>query len=143
MVGPPKSSSGARAVAIDDETARRLHWHRCRQRLEVLQTTGEKRHPSWCSPPPAGDPLDPAYVSRHFARLVARTGCPAIRLHDLRHTSASIGLAAGESLLEVSRRLGHSSISVTADVYSHVSPEVAKESAERTRPDRLPVSGGR
>ena len=70
-------------------------------------------------------------MSRHFDRLVARHGLPRIRLHDLRHTSASIGLASGESLLEVSRRLGHSSITVTADIYSHISPVVAKESAER------------
>ena len=54
-----------------------------------------------------------------------------MRLHDLRHTSASLGLASGETLLEVSRRLGHSSIAITADIYSHVSPEVARESAER------------
>jgi integrase len=80
---------------------------------------------------PTGQPLDPAYVSRHFDRLTAKHGLPRIRLHDLRHTSASIGLASGESLLEVSRRLGHSSITVTADIYSHLSPLVAKESAER------------
>ena len=78
-----------------------------------------------------GKPLDPAYVSRHFDALVRQHGLRRIRLHDLRHTSASIGLASGESLLEVSRRLGHSSITITADVYSHVSPEVARESAER------------
>ena len=131
LVGPPKSSAGSRVVAIDDETARRLQWHRCRQRLEVLKTTGEKRTPELVFTTPTGDPLDPTYVSRHFARLVAQHGLPRIRLHDLRHTSASIGLASGESLLEVSRRLGHSSISVTADVYSHISPEVARESAER------------
>ena len=43
--------------------------------------------------------------------------------------SASLGLAAGEPLLQVSRRLGHSSLAVTADVYSHVSPQAAKEAA--------------
>lgn len=62
---------------------------------------------------------------------MAEHGLPRIRLHDLRHTSASIGLAAGESLIEVSRRLGHSSITVTADIYSHIAPHVAMESAKR------------
>lgn len=81
--------------------------------------------------PPDGEALDPAYVSRHFDRLIARHGLRRIRLHDLRHSSASIGLASGESLVEVSRRLGHSSITITADIYSHISPQVAKESAER------------
>ncbi len=78
-----------------------------------------------------GEALDPASVSRCFDRLVTRSGLPRIRLHDLRHTSASLGLASGETLLEVSRRLGHSSIAVTADIYSEVAPEVAKASAER------------
>ncbi|MFC5179405.1 tyrosine-type recombinase/integrase [Nocardioides taihuensis] len=129
--GPPKSASGSRTVAIDDETCRRLHWHGCRQRLEVLRATGLATSPTLVFTTPQGTQLDPTYVSRHFDRLVAKQELPRIRLHDLRHTSASIGLASGESLVEVSRRLGHSSITVTADVYSHVAPVVAKESAER------------
>lgn len=131
VVGPPKSASGSRVVAIDDETARRLHWHGCRQRLELARTTGTLLRPDLVFTTPAGDRLDPAYVSRRFDRLVTQHGLPRIRLHDLRHTSASIGLASGESLVEVSRRLGHSSITVTADIYAHISPLVAKESAER------------
>lgn len=131
MTGPPKSATGVRVVAIDDQTAHRLGWHRCRQRLEVLRTTGAVASPEWVFTTETGQPLDPAYVSRHFDRLVARHQMRRIRLHDLRHTSASIGLASGESLLEVSRRLGHSSITITADTYSHISPMVAKESAER------------
>ena len=131
VTGSPKSAAGARTVALDDETCRRLQWHAARQRLEVLRATGTAATPALVFTTPDGQPLDPAYVSRHFDRLVARHGLPRIRLHDLRHTSASIGLASGESLLEVSRRLGHSSITITADIYSHISPLVAKESAER------------
>jgi len=131
VIGPPKSAAGARVVAIDDETARQLQWHREAQRLEILQTTGISTDSDLVFTTPTGEPLDPAYVSRHFDRLVARHGLPRIRLHDLRHTSASLGLEAGESLLEVSRRLGHSSITITADIYSHLSPAVVKESAER------------
>jgi integrase len=67
---------------------------------------------------------------------------PRIRLHDVRHTSASLGLAAGESLLEVSRRLGHSSITITADVYAHVSPSSAHAAAEHlTSPPEDPNAG--
>jgi integrase len=131
VIGPPKSASGERTVAVDDETCRRLQWHRARQRLETLRATGAITTPELVFTTPAGAPLDPTYVSRHFDRLITRHGLPRSRLHDLRHTSASIGLASGESLLEVSRRLGHSSISLTADTYSHISPLVAKESAER------------
>ena len=131
VMGSPKSASGTRVVAIDDETARRLHWHQCRQRLDVLRLSGVPQHPDLVFTTSHGQALDPAFVSRYFDRLVARHGLRRIRLHDLRHTSASLGLASGESLVEVSRRLGHSSITITADVYSHVSPQVAKESAER------------
>jgi integrase len=131
VIGPPKSSSGIRTVAIDAETARRLSWHACRQRLEAHGATGAARNPELVFTQADGTPLDPTYVSRHFDRLIRTHGLRRIRLHDLRHTSASLGLASGESLLEVSRRLGHSSISVTADIYSHISPEVARESAER------------
>lgn len=131
VIGPPKSRSGRRVVALDEEIARRLHWHRCRQRLELLGATGEIRLPELVFTTVSGEPLSPTYVSRHFDRLVAKHGLTRIRLHDLRHTSASIGLASGESLVEVSRRLGHSTITITADTYSHVSPVVAKESAER------------
>lgn len=131
VIGPPKSSSGRRVVAIDDETVRRLHWQQCRQRLEVMRRTGKTASSELVFTTEEGIQLDPTFVSRHFARLIALHALPRIRLHDLRHTSASIGLASGESLVEVSRRLGHSSISITADVYSHISPVVAKESAER------------
>lgn len=131
VVGPPKSARSNRTVAIDRETSRRLQTHRERQQWEVQRRTGKGQASELVFTAPDGEQLDPTHVSRHFDRLVARHGMTRIRLHDLRHTSASIGLAAGESLVEVSRRLGHSSITVTADIYSHINPVVATESAER------------
>lgn len=131
VVGEPKSRAGHRTVAIDDETARRLGWHQSQQRLEIMKAAVRIWTPGLVFTDERGEALDPAYVSRRFARLVAVHQLPRIRLHDLRHTSASLGLASGESLVEVSRRLGHSSLTVTADIYSHISPEVAKQSAER------------
>lgn len=131
VMGPPKSASGIRTVAIDGQTAAKLHWHGCRQRLENRNRIGTPVLSELVFTDTEGEALDPTFVSRHFDRLVKKHGLPRIRLHDLRHTSASIGLASGETLLEVSRRLGHSSISVTADIYSHIAPLVASESAER------------
>ena len=130
-VGPPKSRSSIRSIAIDDETARRLGWHAARQRLDLLRTTGMKARPEHVFTTERGAMLEPTWVSREFDRLIARHGMRRIRLHDLRHTSASLGLETGETLIEVSRRLGHASITVTADIYSHISPMVARESAER------------
>jgi integrase len=130
IIGPPKSQAGTRTVALDKTTLDHLR----RLRL-VHQTAHDPKTGEFIDRQvfggPAGRPLHPAYVTRHFGTLVARHGLPQIRLHDLRHTSASIGLASGESLVEVSRRLGHSSIAITADVYSHVSPITAQVSAQR------------
>ena len=130
-VGPPKSATGVRTISLDAQTVDLLHKHHLQELL---------RYPATGSPMPSeqlifttvgGTGLNPAYVSRHFAQLITKAGLPPIRLHDLRHTSASLGLASGESLLEVSRRLGHSSITITADTYAHVSQETAQRSAQR------------
>jgi integrase len=131
VVGQPKSKAGHRLVALDVATVRLLHCHRATQQRQQELAGGSWADTGLVFTRPDGTALDPCSVSRRFDRLVARSGLPRTRLHDLRHTSASIGLASGESLLEVSRRLGHSSISVTADIYSTVSAVVARESAER------------
>jgi integrase len=67
-----------------------------------------------------GSTYHPDYVSKHFDILVHRTGLRRIRLHDLRHTHATLGLAAGIPVKVMSDRLGHSSVMVTLDTYSHV-----------------------
>jgi hypothetical protein len=78
-----------------------------------------------------GRGMQPQYVTRLFSRACRDGGFPVIRLHDLRHTSASLGLAAGETLVEVSKRLGHSQLAITADTYTHVLPVVALASSEK------------
>ena len=95
------------------------------------RTAGKWMTTRVCSLTTTAHPLKPVSVTRQFYTLVERHGLRRIRLHDLRHTSASIGLASGETLLEVSRRLGHASLSITADIYSDISPDTAHASAER------------
>jgi integrase len=129
VIGEPKSKAGHRTIALDAATVQLLRCHRAAQTRQREQLGGVDTGLVFTQP--NGTALDPTYVSRHFDRLVAASGLPRIRLHDLRHSSASIGLASGESLLEVSRRLGHSSIAITADIYSTVSADVAREYAER------------
>jgi integrase len=68
-------------------------------------------------------------VPQSFDRLVAKSGLPRIRLHDLRHGHASDLLAAGVSPKVVSARLGHSSVSFTLDVYGHLLPGQDGEAA--------------
>jgi integrase len=78
-----------------------------------------------------GRPIVPWRASYAFRQLAQQLGLPGIRLHDLRHSSATLGLASGESLKEVSQRLGHADIGITASVYADVQPATAKASAER------------
>ena len=70
---------------------------------------------------------------RSFHAALKRAGLPRQHFHDLRHASATLGIEAGESLYEVSRRLGHANISTTADVYGHLTPATTRRSADRMR----------
>jgi integrase len=79
----------------------------------------------------SGRGFSPWWASRYFQGIIADAGLPRIRLHDLRHSSATLGLAAGESLKEVSTRLGHAGIGITADIYADVLPESARRSTDR------------
>ena len=130
-VGPPKSANGRRTVALPARLVEALRWHGAQQRLERWAAGRDWVDTGLVFTTGLGEALNPGQVSRHFERRVTASGLPPIRLHDLRHTSASLGLASGETLLEVSRRLGHSSITITADVYSHIAPATARQSAER------------
>lgn len=67
---------------------------------------------------PDGTPTHPEVLRRTFDRIVTRTGLPRIRLHDVRHTHASLLLKAGVPVEVVSERLGHATASFTLDVYS-------------------------
>jgi integrase len=70
-------------------------------------------------------------VSHQFADLVRLAGLPKIRLHDLRHTHATLALQAGVHPKVVQERLGHASVKVTLDTYSHVVPPMHQEAATR------------
>jgi integrase len=79
----------------------------------------------------SGSPLDPDAVTQKFKRVAQRSGLGHLRLHDLRHTHASLMLAQGTHLKVVSERLGHASIGITGDLYSHVQPTVQSEAVQR------------
>lgn len=68
-------------------------------------------------------------VKRHFKPLLRAAGLPEVRLYDLRHSYASLRHSAGHSLLQVSRGLGHSTIRLTGDMYSHLFREEERATA--------------
>ena len=126
----PKSDAGDRPIPLDTGTVQTLREHRTRQNSRRLQAG-----PGWPDTglvfvDPAGASLNPDHVSDRFRALLQEAGLPPIRLHDLRHAAATLALAAGADLKAVQELLGHSSITITADTYTHVLPELAREIAE-------------
>jgi len=83
---------------------------------------------------PDGSPLDPATVTHQFIKIARQAGLK-VRLHDLRHTYASIMLAAGVNVKAISQALGHANISITLHIYSHLLPGTGKAAAKKF--DRL------
>jgi integrase len=72
-------------------------------------------------------------MRRHFKPLLKSAALPSIRLYDLRHTAATISLAAGVSPKVISEQLGHGSVAFTLDVYSHVLPHMQDVAAEKVQ----------
>lgn len=130
-VDSPKSEMSARTIALDTDTTSVLRAHRARQNKERLAAGSAWTDSGLIFTTPGGAPLHPADVTDHFTRLVAQAGLPPIRLHDLRHGSATLALKAGVEMKTVQEMLGHSTIALTADTYTSVLPEVAREAAER------------
>ena len=79
---------------------------------------------------PDGTVFKPEYVSHRFAKLLERNDLPKIRFHDLRHTAGSILINSGHTVKQVQEFLGHEKASTTLDIYTHVSLEGKKDTAE-------------
>jgi integrase len=78
---------------------------------------------------PDGSPYEPTVIDRRFHQRIAEAKLPAIRLHDLRHTHATLLLEAGVDPLTVSRRLGHDSVRTTLELYGHVTAKMRQGAA--------------
>ena len=77
-----------------------------------------------------GRAVHPEVISKTFTRLTRTVGLRQVRFHDLRHGSASLQLAARVDIAVLSKRLGHSQVSMTSDVYSHLIGGVGKQAAD-------------
>ena len=78
-----------------------------------------------------GTPLEPRNVTRQFKALLTVASLPNIRLHDLRHSCATLLLAQGVNPRVVMETLGHSQVSLTLNTYSHVLPALQRDAAAR------------
>jgi integrase len=131
VVSTPKTKKGQRLVQIDRDTSTMLRRHREAQELERSAWGPAWNDAGLVFTREDGRALRPDYVTRHFRELAETAGLPPIRLHDLRHTSASLALAAGVDLKVVSERLGHSQLAITADLYTHVNRRLGKAAAQQ------------
>lgn len=130
QLGPTKTGK-ARSIELDARTVMSLRSWRLRQAKERLLMGRGYRDKGLVFTHPDGRWYHPERFSREFDRAVGRHGLQRIRLHDLRHTWATLALEAGVHVKVVSERLGHSSSVITLDTYSHVSAAMASDAAEQ------------
>lgn len=126
---PPKTHGSRRSVDLPAGLVEILRAWRDRQAVERIMAGSFWKESGLVCTSPTGAPLDPAWVSRTFAHTVRALELPPVRFHDLRHSCASILLARGVHPKIVSELLGHASVKITLDTYSHVVPGLKKEAA--------------
>jgi len=131
-VGPPKTASSRRVIALDKVTARLLRTHLRHQRAERIAAGELWQDSGYMFTTLDGAALHPDFLTRRFGRLVQDSGLPPVRLHDLRHGAATLAHAAGADLKTVQELLGHASIVLTADTYTSVLLDLHFKTAEAT-----------
>jgi integrase len=125
-----KTKNSRRVLHMPELLIRKLREHRGRQ-LEDKLLAGSRWHENdLVFPSSIGTPLEPRNLNRHFDQLLSKAGMHHFRLHDLRHYCASLLLAQGVALKVVSEILGHTQISTTADIYTHILPEIKKDALD-------------
>ncbi|MGC5054736.1 tyrosine-type recombinase/integrase [Micromonospora sp. DT48] len=128
-----KSAAGDRVVDLSDDTVTTL-------RTYLMRRAGWKlaAGDAWVDSDiffvrrRGGQPWHPETVTGRFDRLVARSGLPPVRFHDMRHIAATLMLAAGASIKQIQDTLGHSSYTMTADIYTSVLAELKRTTAQAT-----------
>jgi integrase len=131
-IDTPKSEGRAEnPLELDSVVIGALLAHKLAQDAERAEWGKAYRDHDLVFARPGGDPLNPTDVSEAFRDLVDAAGLRRIRLHDLRHGHASLMLASKSDMTLVSKRLGHSSLAITADTYAHLLAGVGRDAAER------------
>jgi integrase len=128
----PKTQKGRRVVALPNMTVEALRRHRVEQvKYKLLLGPDYKDHDLICAKTD-GSPWPPDSFTSSFSDFVRKTSVPVVRFHDLRHTHATQLLRQKIHPKVVSERLGHSTVGITLDIYSHVLPDMQEEAARST-----------
>ena len=124
-------SGRARTVALTALAIEELRRHKTRQAEELLTVGVRQTDDMYVVAQADGQPLKPNSLTHEFVRFVAGTDLPRVRFHDLRHSHATHLLASGVHPKIAQERLGHASVAITLDLYSHVLPGMQADAASR------------
>lgn len=129
----PKTLKSNRKIAITDSIVTLLKKHK-KWQLEMTMRSGgtwRNEYNLVCTRKSDGSPITPHVLSTYFKKFLIKNNFPEIRFHDLRHTNATIMLAANISAKVAGTRLGHSNTSITLDLYSHVLESIDRDVADK------------
>lgn len=122
QVRMPKTESSVRTISISPKIMNELKGHKHLKNTDRIEAKelweGGKYFFVFSST--FGKPFYPSVPSRYLSRLIERTGLKKIRFHDLRHSHVTYLMNEGATLNDISKRLGHNSISTTYDIYGHL-----------------------
>jgi integrase len=137
VLSAPKTKSSRRTVKLSPTALEALRSHLEHQLEEIYRVGSLWRENDLIFASEVGEPLGRQYVTRRcFKPLLVRAGLQQIRFHDLRHTCATLLLSKNVNPKVVSEMLGHATIAITLDTYSHVLPTM-QESAAAAMEDAL------
>ncbi len=125
----PKSAKGRRTIALSPSVVLALRHYRDKLSMDAALLGTVIRDDSLIFCDLDGSPLRPDRVSHYWASMTLKAGVKRIRLHDARHTHASLMLKQGVHPKVVQERLGHSTIAMTLDIYSHIAPGMQEAAA--------------
>lgn len=131
LLQEPKTKGSVRTIYIDDDIIRVLKKQKVKQNLERLRYGGVYKEHNMVFAQETGEFVNTQGVNGLFTRFINQMGLPRIRFHDLRHTHATILLQMGVNPKIVAERLGHSTVQITLDTYSHVLPSMKKDLTEQ------------
>ncbi len=136
----PKTKRSERTLALPTPLAAALHAHKAEQLGERMLAGSEWHDEDLVFAQPNGRPIDKKADYNAWRRLLQRAGVRHVRLHDGRHTAATLLLSEGVHPRVVMELLGHAQMRTTMDIYSHVMPALAREAADRMAAVLFPTS---
>jgi len=131
IIKEPKSKSSIRTISLSDGTINILKQHKVKQNEEKLKLGKYYKDNNLVFATPDGSLINPSTFSKKFGNIIKGSNLPHIRLHDLRHTNATLMLKSKIPAKVASERLGHSNTATTLDIYSHVLKSMQEEAADK------------